>query len=135
MKIAEPKLAARAKWVISTQLIISIIVAAIFLTKGTWEAVAAIYGGAVSICISLFLLWGIQRANAAAKVDPGKGMRILYAGAAQRFILVIGMVALGIAVLKLDPVAVCVGFAIAQAGYLMGSRSQTTSRNSEADYP
>ena len=132
MKIAEPNIAAKARWVISTQLIISIIVAAVFLTKGTSESVAALYGGAVSICISLLLLWGIQRANAAAKVDPGKGMRILYVGAAQRFILVIGLIALGIALLKLDPVAVCVGFAIAQAGYLMGSRSRPTdSRNKE----
>ena len=51
---------------------------------------------------------------------------------------------LGIAALKLDPIAVCVGFAIAQAGYLMGSRARTTDtdsgtgkqdKNSEADYP
>ena len=123
MKIAEPNIAAKARWVISTQLIISIIIAAVFLTKGISESVAAMYGGAVSICISLLLLWGFQRANEAARVDPGKSMRILYMGAVQRFVLVIGLIALGIAVLKLDPVAVCVGFAIAQLGYLMGSRA------------
>ena len=122
MKIAEPELATRARWVISTQLIVSIIVAVVFLTKGAWESLAAVYGGAVSICISLLLLWGIQRANAAAKVDPGKSMRILYVGAVQRFLLVLGLIALGIALFKLNPVAVCVGFALAQVSYLMGSR-------------
>ncbi|WP_455376217.1 ATP synthase subunit I [Kaarinaea lacus] len=122
MKIAEPELATKAKWVISTQLIVSIIVAVAFLTKGTWESLAAVYGGLVSICISLLLLRGIQRANAAAKVDPGKSMRILYIGAVQRFVLVLGLIALGMAFFKLDPVATIVGFALAQAGYLLGSR-------------
>ena len=122
MKIAEPELATKAKWVISTQLIVSIIVAVAFLTKGTWESLAAVYGGLVSICISLLLLRGIQRANAAAKVDPGKSMRILYIGAVQRFVFVLGLIALGMAFFKLDPVAIIVGFALAQAGYLLGSR-------------
>lgn len=122
MKIAEPELATKAKWVISTQLIVSIIVAVAFLTKGTWESLAAVYGGFVSICISLLLLWGIQRANIAAKVDPGKSMRILYVGAVQRFVLVLGLLALGVAFFKLDPVAIVAGFALAQVGYLIGSR-------------
>ena len=120
--IAEPELAAKAKWVISTQLIISIIVAVVFLTKGTWESLAAIYGGLVSICISMLLLWGIRRATEAAKIDPGKSMRILYIGAVQRFALVLGLIAVGIALFKLDPIALCAGFALAQVGYLLGSR-------------
>jgi len=122
LKIAEPEIASRAKWVISTQLITSIIVAAVFLTKGTWDSLAAVYGGLVSICISLLLLRGIQRANDAAKIDPGRSMRILYVGAVQRFIVVLALIALGIALLKLSPVAVVTGFALAQIGYLLGSR-------------
>ena len=70
----------------------------------------------------MLLLWGIQRANAAAKADPGKSMRILYVGAVQRFVLVLGLIALGIALFKLEPVAMIAGFALAQAGYLIGSR-------------
>ena len=122
MKIAEPELATKAKWVISTQLIVSIIVAVVFLTKGTWESLAAVYGGLVSICISILLLWGIQRANDAAKDDPGKSMRILYIGAVQRFVAVLALIALGIALFKLSPIAIVTGFALAQIGYLLGSR-------------
>lgn len=124
MKIAEPELAAKARWVISTQLIISVIVAAVFLTKGIWESVAALYGGIASLCITMLLLWGIKRATEAAKENPGKSMRILYVGAAQRFLLVIGLLAMGIALFKLDPIAMCVGFALAQLSYLIGSRSK-----------
>ena len=122
MKIAEPELAAKAQWVISTQLIISVIVAAAFLMKGIWESVAALYGGIASLCITILLLWGIKRATEAAKDSPGKSMRILYVGAVQRFLLVIGLLAMGIAMLKLDPIAMCVGFALAQLSYLIGSR-------------
>ena len=122
MKIAEPELASRARWVISTQLIISVIVATVFLIKGTWEFTAALYGGFASICITMLLLWGIKRATEAAKENPGKSMRILYVGAVQRFLLVIGLLAMGIALFKLDPIAMCVGFALAQLSYLIGSR-------------
>ena len=122
MKIAEPELAAKARWVISTQLIISVIVAAAFLIKSVWESVAALYGGIASLCIAMLLLWGIKRATEAAKENPGKSMRILYIGAVQRFLLVIGLLAMGIALFKLDPIAMCVGFALAQLSYLIGSR-------------
>ena len=122
MKIAEPELAAKARWVISTQLIISVIVAAVFLLKGTWQSIAALYGGFASICITTLLLWGIKRATEAAKENPGKSMRILYVGAVQRFLLVLGLLAMGIALFKLDPIAMCVGFALAQFSYLIGSR-------------
>ena len=76
----------------------------------------------MSICISLLLLRGIQRANDAAKEDPGKSMRILYRGAVQRFVLVLALIAMGIALLKLSPLAVVTGFALAQIGYLLGSK-------------
>jgi ATP synthase protein I len=122
LKIAEPELAAKARWVISTQLIISVIVAAAFLIKSVWESVAALYGGIASLCITMLLLWGIKRATEAAKENPGKSMRILYIGAVQRFLLVIGLLAMGIALFKLDPIAMCVGFALAQLSYLIGSR-------------
>lgn len=122
MKIAEPELAAKARWVISTQLIISVIVAAVFLIKSVWESVAALYGGIASLCITMLLLWGIKRATEVAKENPGKSMRILYVGAVQRFLLVIGLLAMGIALFKLDPIAMCVGFALAQFSYLFGSR-------------
>ena len=124
-KIAEPELAVKARWVISTQLIISIIIALFFLMKGTWEAVAALYGGFASLCITVLLLWGIKRATEAAKHDPGKSMKILYIGAVQRFVLVLGLLAMGIAAFKLDPIAICTGFALAQLSYLIGSRTKS----------
>jgi ATP synthase protein I len=121
-KIAEPELAAKARRVISTQLIISIIVALFFLMKGAWEAVAAVYGGFTSLCITMLLLWGVKRASDAARESPGASMKILYVGAVQRFLLVLGLLALGIAVLKLNPIAVFTSFALTQLSYLVGSR-------------
>jgi len=122
LKIAEPELAVKARWVISTQLIIAALVATLFMFRGVSESIAAGYGGLSSLLVSLSLLWGINRATEAAKQNPAKGMRILYFGAAQRFLLVLLLLATGFAWLKLDPVAVCTGFAVAQLSYLFGSR-------------
>jgi len=122
LKIAEPELAAKARWVISTQLIISVTVAAAFLFMGIWESLAALYGGFASLCITILLLWSIKKATEAAKDNPGKSMRILYVGAVQRFLLVLGLLAMGIAVFSMNPVAMCVGFAVTQLSYLVGSQ-------------
>ena len=127
MKIAEPELANKARWVISTQLIIAVLVAVLFIFQGVSESLAAGYGGLSSLLVSLFLLWGINRATEVTKHNPAKGMRILYFGAAQRFLLVVLLLAAGIAWLKLNPVAVCVGFAVAQLSYLFGSRAADNS--------
>jgi len=37
-------------------------------------------------------------------------------------LLVLGLLVLGIALFKLDPIALCVGFALAQLSYVVGSR-------------
>lgn len=133
MKTAEPivenrELSRKAKWVVSTQLVISVLVAVVFLFQGPWEAVAAVYGGLVSVCVSLLLLRGIQHASAIATANPGKSMSALYIGAVQRFLVVLVLVGVGILVFKLNPVGVCVGFAIAQFAYLAGSRDKPSQK-------
>jgi F0F1-type ATP synthase assembly protein I len=121
-KIAEPELAAKARWVISTQLILSIIIALFFLIKGAWQAGAALYGGLASLCITLLLLWAVKRASQTAQDNPGKGIRMLYVSAAQRFLLAMVLLAMGIAVFKLDPLAVIAGFVFTQLSYWVGAR-------------
>lgn len=124
-KIAEPELAAKARWVISTQLILSTIIALFFLMQGAWEAVAALYGGLAGLCITLLLLWAIKRASQAAQADPGRSMKMLYFSAVQRFILAIVLLATGITVFKLNPLAMIAGFVLTQLSYWVGSRVKT----------
>ena len=124
MSTAETQLAAKTKTVASLQIITSIILAVLFLMQGVWESVSALYGGFASVLTALLLSRGIQRAGEAAIHDAKQSMKILYVGAVQRFLLVIGLLALGLALLKLDPIAMCVGFGIAQISFVMSSRTR-----------
>jgi ATP synthase protein I len=116
-------LAKRARRVIRVQLLTSVLVAGFFLLQGTTESLSAMYGGMVSVITAWFLSRGVQRAGKLAVDNPKKSMAILYVGAVQRFLLVLGLLAVGLALLKLEPIALCVGFAVAQISYLVGPRN------------
>lgn len=115
-------LAAKARRVVKVQLATSTIVALLFLIQGQWEALSAFYGGLASIFIALLSIRGFKRANEHALTDPKRSMLILYIGAVQRFVAVVVLLAIGLGGLKLEALAVFVGFALAQASYLMGVR-------------
>lgn len=119
---AEPELASKSQWVVKIQLAVTTLVALLFFYQGHWAALSAVYGGLISVASSYFLSRGVARATELAKDDPRKGMTTLYVGAVQRFIGVIALLALGMAVLKLQPLAILVGFAGAQAGFLLATR-------------
>ncbi len=120
-------LAEKARRVVTVQLLTSLVVAALFMVQGAWEALSAFYGGLVSVVLALLSIWGFRRANVHALSDPKRSMMILYAGAVQRFVAVLVLLALGLGFFALDPLAVFIGFALAQAGYLMGTRSDASS--------
>jgi F0F1-type ATP synthase assembly protein I len=123
LSTANSQLAAKARNVAGVQIISSVVVAGLFLMFGTWDAVSAFYGGFASVLTALYLSRGVKRAEEAVLRDPKRSLQILYFGAVQRFLLVAGLLALGLAVFKLAPIAMCVGFAVAQLSFVMGSRS------------
>lgn len=122
---AEPELARKYQRVVIIQLTVTALVTLLLLFyMGKWAAVSAIYGGLISIAAAFFLRSGVARAANLAKEDPGKSMMSLYIGAVQRFVAVVAMFALGMAIFKLEPLLLLIGFAGAQAGYLLASRTQ-----------
>jgi len=122
LRTADSQLAAKTRSVASFQIMTSIVVAGLFLMLGAWDSVSALYGGCSSILTALFLSRGVKRAEEAVLRDPKRSLQILYIGAVKRFLLVAGLLALGLAVLKLAPIALCVGFAAGQMSFVMGSR-------------
>ena len=132
MNTASAELAAKTRRVIAVQLVVSLVAAAIFwVSQGFWEAVSALYGGLVSVMLALLSGWGFKRANAHALTDPKKSLMILYLGAVQRFVAVLVLLGAGLGGLKLEPLAVFIGFALAQASYLMGVRGGNKPRHSD----
>jgi len=113
----------RARKALIAQLSAALIAAAGFLVyEGAWHALSALSGGLVSIALLLLLRRGIRRAGDIAQHDQKKSMLILYMGAAQRFLLIMVLFALGLGVLKFDPLAMFVGFFLAQLSNLINAR-------------
>ena len=84
---------------------------------------AALFGGSITLSGTLLMAWRISRAGEAAL--PGKqnggeqqGYIEIYIGAIQKFILTLVLMALGMGYLKLDPLAVLIGFAITQLSFI-----------------
>ncbi|MDH5327276.1 MAG: ATP synthase subunit I [Gammaproteobacteria bacterium] len=124
----ETALAQSTRRVVGLQLLSSVVIAVLFLFQDVLHAASALFGGLTSVSTALILSRGVRRAGEAALSDPKKSLAILMLGALQRFILVLGLLALGLGLLKLDPVAVIVGFVITQISYAVSTRSGNASQ-------
>ena len=109
--------------VISLQVgVAAVIAAAFFMAKGQGAALAAFYGGAISVVVAFLLGRGVARAAEAARQDHKKSMLILYLGALQRFVLVLVLFGVGLKGLNLAFIPMIAGFAGAQLAYLSSMR-------------
>jgi len=130
-------LAAKARRIVIIQLLTTLVVAAVFFVlsisqsteQAIWAALSASYGGLTSVVLALLSIRGFKRANEIALSEPKKSMTILYVSAVQRFVTVLMMLGLGLGLFKLEPMAVLIGFVLAQASYLMGVRDRKAVRN------
>ena len=133
-------LTGKARRVVVVQLLMTTCVAAAFFgfnaevggaETGFLKALSAGYGGLSSVVLALISIGGFKRANAIALSDPKQSMMILYIGAVVRFAAVIVLLGIGLGVLKLDALAVFIGFALAQASYLMSVRDRKAAGSSD----
>ncbi len=122
-------LAERTRRIVGFQILASVVIAIGFLIGvGAAQGRSALYGGLVAVILTALLSRGVKRAEVSAAHDPRKSMVILYVGAVQRFVLALVAFALGLAVLKLEPMAVFIGFAAAQFSYLINARGTAHSK-------
>lgn len=106
-----------ARSVLLYQAVITVLVTAIFLlVSGVHLGVAALYGGSASFLLTLLRKRDISRVEG---LSPGKSMLRLYLGAAQRFLWVLALFAVALALLKLDPLVCIIGFGLSQLGYML----------------
>ncbi len=103
------------------QALLILAAAAVYLaTKGWPYALAALFGGGIALLNSLISAQRLRRAAEAVN-DARRSMLELYLGAVTRFVATPALVAVGIVWLRLDPLAIIVGFAVAQLAYFMSS--------------
>lgn len=120
MNAAGNELRAKTRRVIGLQVGIGLaVVAGFFMAKGPGAAWSAAYGGAVSLVMSVLLSRGVMLAGRMQNAKTSQA--ILYAGAAVRFVLVLALLAVGLAALKLEPFAVVVGFIAVQLAFMLAA--------------
>ncbi|HEY0663467.1 MAG TPA: ATP synthase subunit I [Thiobacillaceae bacterium] len=102
-----------------------------FLLFGMLQGVSVVYGGLVDLVLTLLLSRNVRKADAVAATDPKGGMTVLYVGAVQRFFLFIAMFAVGLALLRLDALAVATGFVAARIAQLASARDTTRTNDEE----
>lgn len=117
-----------ARQVILLQIVVTLIGASIaYSIKGTPQfAIAVLSGGGVAVVNGALLAWRMTRAALypAHEAHHPRGvhhqLRLMYFYAAERFLVVVVLLCLSIAVLKLSPLALLGGFMMGQAVLLVG---------------
>ncbi len=110
-----------ARQVILLQIVATLIGASIaYGIKGTPQfAIAVFSGGAISVVNAALLAWRMARTALHPAHEAHHQLRLLYFYAAERFLVVVALLSLCLA-LKLSPLALVGGFVIGQALLLAG---------------
>jgi ATP synthase protein I len=104
--------------VVWAQSLLTFIVAALFgYRDGPRAALAAVYGGAVTLWMTVWLGWRLRRVGAQAG-----GLAVVYSSVVWRYATAIVMLALGLGVLKLTPLPLVIAFGLTQFGFLANAR-------------
>ncbi|MDR3391451.1 MAG: ATP synthase subunit I [Sulfuriferula sp.] len=118
------------KAVIKLQLIVAIIAMLAIEFNIPLAIKSALYGSMVAVINSSFLYWRMLKVNRSTDAPAEESLKALYWSAIERFILIGGLLAVGmLGVLKLSPLIVLVSFIIGQLVFLLGVIFIRTGRN------
>jgi ATP synthase protein I len=113
---AEAKEKKVARQVIVLQMVVTLIGASVaYSIKGTPQfAIAVLSGGGIAVVNGILLAWRSDRAALHPAHEAHHQLRLMFYYAAERFLVVMLLLCLCIAVLKLSPLALLGGFVIGQ---------------------
>ncbi|UCH52991.1 MAG: ATP synthase subunit I [Pseudomonadota bacterium] len=118
MSVAAEVLHRSVRRVVVVQIIIAAAVAAAFFLASDWhDVLAALYGGAITVFASWWLGRQVRRADVTPSATGMGGKLAIYAMASVRFVVVLGLLALGIGGLELAAPALIIGFSTAKLGF------------------
>lgn len=105
---------------LTMQTVLTLVAAVIaLLTKGDRFALALVYGGAVTIAGTWLHAWRLLKIAATdVDNDPTHVGAEVFKGAILKLAAMIGLLAVGMGVLKLNPLAVLIGFIVAYFGFM-----------------
>lgn len=115
MSHAQAQQAARRKRTASQLLMVSAVAVLFYLMQGGLAAVAVIYGSIIVALNHLLQVRQLRRADRIAGLSAERNMRYLYRCAAERFVATVALLAVGIIMLRLEPLPLLAGYIMAQA--------------------
>lgn len=117
---AEVKEKQMARAVVGLQILLVLLAVCVTWVIGELPqlAIAVLSGGVISVLNGALLAWRMSRVAKASAHDAHLQLRLLYFYAAERFLVVVALLALCMAVWKLMPLAVLGGFVVGQVVFL-----------------
>lgn len=112
--------------VLITQAMVAIVAALTgYLWKGGNAALAGLFGALVALINALLLTWRMQQGKRPPHADPQRHLYRFYFSAIERLLVVGTLLALGLGVLKLMPLALLMAFVAGQLALIIaGSLSR-----------
>ena len=118
-EVQEKRLARKIVWLQAMTVLAAAGVA--YGWKGSPQyAIAVLGGGGVSVLNGALLAWRMSRAAMHSAQDAHLQLRLMYLYAAERFSVVVALLAICLAVLKFSPLMILSGFVMGQAALLTG---------------
>lgn len=110
-----------AHQVVAIQLATTLVAAGVaYGMKSTPQlAIAVLCGGGVSVFNGIQLAWRMSRATLYSAHEAHHQLRLMYYYVIERFLMVVALLGLCMAVLKLSPLAVMGGFVMGQAAFIL----------------
>lgn len=130
-----------ASQVILLQIVVTLLGASIaYIIQSTPQfAIAVLSGGGISVVNGALLAWRMTRSalhpahEAHHPCDVHQQLRLMYLYAAERFLVVVALLCMCIAVLKLSPPALLGGFVMGQAVLLAGRFILSSNKTLDSD--
>ena len=108
------------------QLVLVAVTSIVFFTLGdAFSAASVWFGGAIATANLLLLEWRRRAADRGPALSAAASLRLMYRTALERFVLAATLFALGLGVLRLDPLALLSGFIVGQAALIMTGTGKT----------
>ena len=91
---------------------------------GLDAALAALFGGLVALAVSGVLVWRERQSMRHPEWDQHRLFRLFIRAGVERMLVLVGLLGLGLAVLKLSPLPMLLGLLLAQFGWLAAAQGR-----------
>jgi len=108
------------------ELVLVTVTSVVFFTLGDARQAGSVwFGGAIAAANLVLLEWRRRVADTGPALSAAASLRLLYRTALERFVLAATLFALGLGVLRLDPLALLTGFIVGQIALILTGTGKT----------